>query len=405
VRSSSTKNRGRKLRLIARREYLINVRRRSFLYVTFGLPLLFLLMMALGVVSGEASQGDPASVGYVDQSGVLSGAVEDPGFRAFASLDEAGAALEARQIRGYFAVPADYRDSGRVELLYWDRQPNAGLQAAFDSFLRSNLVAGLAPDVATRLLDGPDDMEVRSIDGTRVMRGLGVASLVLPFALGLFFSFALMNASSYLLRAVADEKENRTVEIVATSVSPTQLVAGKAAGLIGVALTQIVLWALVVVGGVALASIWVDALAAIEISWRLVTVLVAYFVPLFVLAATLMIIVGVAVSDTRQGQAIAGGFSFLFLLPLFFSPLLGSNPDSPIMVVLTLFPTTSMLAIAVRWSATLVPLWQLITSWVLLAGCAAAGLWMAPRVFRQGMLRYGHRMRLRSVLRAARARA
>jgi ABC-2 type transport system permease protein len=74
------------------------------------------------------------------------------------------------------------------------------------------------------------------------------------------------------------------------------------------------------------------------------------------------------------------------------------------MVALTLFPTTSMLTVAVRWSATLIPTWQLIAGWLILAGSAAAGFWLAPRVFRQGMLRYGRRMRLGAVLRAMKVR-
>jgi ABC-2 type transport system permease protein len=393
-----------KLRLIARREYLTNVRRRSFLLVTFGLPLLVLAMMALSIVAGETGKGDPAGVGYVDQSGVISAAGENPGFRSFTSTEMARAALASGQIKAFYVIPLDYRDSGQVELFYWDRQPGAGLQSQFDSLLRSNLVTGLNPDIAARVLDGPSDLVVRSADGSQVMRGEGMASLIIPFVLGLFFSFGLMNASSYLLRAVSDEKENRTIEVVATSVSPKQLIAGKAAGLVGVALTQVVLWAVVVLGGVAVASIWVDSLAALELSWSMVAILVAYFVPLFTLAATMMISLGVAVSDTRQGQQIAGAFTFLFLLPLFFSPLLGSDPDGPLMVFLTLFPTTSMLTVAIRWSATLIPYWQLVAGWLILAGCAGAGLWSAPKVFRHGMLRYGRRMTLHSIFAAVRSR-
>jgi ABC-2 type transport system permease protein len=393
-----------KLRLIARREYVTNVRRKSFLYATFGMPLIILALMAISILGGEKGQGDATTVGYVDQSGVLAAAADNPGFRAFASDAEARAALEAKQIRGYYVIPQGYKGSGAAQLLYWDRQPSAGLQNKFSTYLKHNLVAGLPPDVATRALDGPDNLEVRSLDGKRVTQGEGLAALILPFVLGLFFSYGLMNASGYLLRAVADEKENRTIEVVATSVTPGQLITGKAVGLVGVALTQVLIWVAVVLGGVAVASIWVEALASIQISWHLVLLLVAYFVPLFTLAAAAMIMLGVAVSDTRQGQQVAASVSILFLLPLFFSPLLGSNPDGPLMIALTLFPTTSMLTVAVRWSATVIPLWQLIVSWLILAGCAATGLWMAPRVFRQGMLRYGHRMSLGAVLRAARTR-
>ncbi len=162
-----------------------------------------------------------------------------------------------------------------------------------------------------------------------------------------------------------------------TSVSPEQLIAGKAVGLVGVALTQVFLWALVVLGGLAVASNFADSLRGPNISWGLVAVLAVYFVPLFTLAAAMVVTLGVAVTDTRQGQQMAAVISFLFLLPLFFSPLLGSNPDGPLMVALTLFPTTSLLTIAIRWGATIVPLWQLILGlgdpgWV-------CGLWSLGR--------------------------
>jgi ABC-2 type transport system permease protein len=393
-----------KFRLIARREYSTNVRRRSFLLVTFGMPVLILALLALSIFASGTSRGKPADVGYVDQSGVLAAKAQDPGFRDFATEAQANAALQSGEITSFYVLSADYRTSGRLELIYWDREPSSPLQEQFDGFLRANLVAGLAPDVAERALDGPSDIVVRSLDGSRQMNGQGLVSLILPFVLGLFFSFGLMNASGYLLRAVSDEKESRTIEVITTSVSPGQLIAGKAVGLVGVALTQVFLWAIVVVGGVAIASLFVEQLAGFVISWSLIALLIAYFVPLFTFAATLMIMLGVVVSDTRQGQQIAGAVSLLFLLPLFFSPLLGSNPDGGFMVALTLFPTTSLLTVALRWAATVVPVWQVIAGWLILAACAAVSMWATPKVFRQGMLRYGQRMTLRSIAAAVRAR-
>jgi ABC-2 type transport system permease protein len=394
----------RKFRLIVRREYLKNVRRRSFLLATFGVPLLMFAMMGLSILAGDTSAGDVTTVGYVDQSGVLAGARENPGFRPLASIEAARAELEAGDIRAFYVISPEYVASGKTQLLYWDRQPTLRLQERFDSFLKANLVCGLALDVADRAVEGPGDVVVRSADGSREMHGGGLVTIILPFALGLFISFALMSAAGYLVRAVADEKESRTIEIMTTSVSPEQLIAGKTVGLVGVALTQVVLWAVVVLGGLAVASNFVDSLQGMEISASLVLVLAVFFVPLFTLAAGIVVILGVAVTDSRQGQQLAGAISILFLLPLFFSSLLGSNPDGPLMVALTLFPTTSLLTIAIRWGATVVPLWQLILSWVILTGCAGFALWAAPKVFRRGMLRYGQRMTLRSVFDAIRAR-
>jgi ABC-2 type transport system permease protein len=394
----------RRFRLIARWEYLKNVRRRSFLLVTFGFPLLIVAMMGLGILASDLSGGNAGAVGYVDQSGVLAAGRDDPGFRQFPSVEAATTGLESGDMRGIYVISPEYPASGKIQLLYWDRQPSVQLQERFDSFLRANLVSGLAPDVADRALEGPRDLVVRSADGSRETQGRGLAGIVLPFVIGLFLSFALLSAAAYLVRAVADEKESRTIEIMTTSVSPEQLIAGKAVGLVGVALTQIFLWAVVVLAGLTVASNFVDALNGIEISWSLVVVLVLYFIPLFTLAAAIVVTLGVALADSRQAQQLAGAISMLFLLPLFFSALLGSNPDSPLMVALTLFPTTSLLTVAIRWGATVVPLWQLVASWVILTGCAGLALWAAPKVFRRGMLRYGQRMTMRNIFEAIRAR-
>lgn len=390
--------------LIARHEYLRNVRRRSFLGATFGLPLFMIVMVAVSIVAGTLGAGEVSTVGYVDDSGLLASVEGNPGFRAFPSREDATAALRSRSIQAFYVVPTDYAHSGAVELVYWDRRPSERLSSKFDTFLREGLTKGLSPQVAARVLAGPAQPMVQTLDGSQRAGGDGLAVVLLPFAFGLFISFALMSASGYLMRAISDERENRTIEVMTTSVSPGQLVAGKAVGLVGVALTQVALWAVVAVVAFTVASHFVTGLAGVTIPWTLIGVLAAFFVPLFVLAASLVIMLGVVVTDSRQGQAVAGFIGLLFLLPLFFSFLLADQPNGSAMVALTLFPTTSLLSIAIRWGATTIPLWQAVTSWLILACCAGGLLWMAPRVFRRGMLRYGQRMSLRGLLDAARGR-
>jgi ABC-2 type transport system permease protein len=388
-----------KFYLIARREYLKHVRRRSFLLATFGLPVAILLMMALSVVVSDNAGGKIGSVGYVDESGVLASQKENPGFRTFSTVEAARAELVAGNIEALYILPEDYMSSGRVQLVYSESEPAKKVEQRFDSYLKANLVTALDPALAVRALDGPDGVVVRSVDGTRQSDSRGLIGIALPFAFGFFISFALMSASSYLLQAITDEKENRTMEVMVTSVSPNQFIGGKAVGVIGVALTQVLLWTVVVVGGLAVVSRFVDSLGGMSVPWSLMGVLALYLVPLLALASSMVLTLGVVSSDSTQDQQMAAGMSILFLLPLVFSPLLGTNPDGPAMVALTLFPTTAPLTIAARWGATVVPLWQLILSWVILAGCAGFGLWAAPRVFRAGMLRYGRRMSLLAVAR------
>ena len=118
-----------------------------------------------------------------------------------------------------------------------------------------------------------------------------------------------------------------------------------------------------------------------------------------------MIAVGSMVTETRQGQQIAGALNMLFTLPFFFVVVFFSAPNSPLATILTIFPTTSFLTIALRWSMTTIPLWEMIVGWVLVTVSAIFMVWAASRIFRVGMLRYGQRLDLKSMLRAVRTGA
>jgi len=119
----------------------------------------------------------------------------------------------------------------------------------------------------------------------------------------------------------------------------------------------------------------------------------------------MMITIGSMVTEMEHGQQISGLFNLLFTLPFFVFVLLISNPDHPILIALTLFPTTSMMTIAMRWGLTTVPAWQLALSFALLLGAGLASVWVASRVFRLGMLRYGQPLSFASLLKLLRPAA
>jgi ABC-2 type transport system permease protein len=171
-----------------------------------------------------------------------------------------------------------------------------------------------------------------------------------------------------------------------------------------VSLTQLGIWVLTVVIGLLIGARFLEPLRAARVPWDVLAIAILYFLPAYALVAGLMIAIGSAVTETRQGQQISGIFSLLFTMPFFFVALIMANPHSPAVVTLTLFPTTSLLTVTMRWGLTVIPIWQLIVSWTLLVGSAALSLWAAARVLRVGMLRYGQRLDLRGVIRALRAR-
>ena len=398
-----------KLWLVAKHEYLKMVRRRSFWLGTLGVPLLIVVVMAVSIAVAVGG-GDGKPLGYVDQAGLLADEIYPPDkgddfstMLAFPDEAAARAALENGDIQAFYIVPQDYMQSLQMTLYYWDDPPGEGPRDDFDDFMRANLASNLPGDVRQRLLEGID-LTMRSADGRREAVGGNLINFFMPFVAGMFFVFSVMASAGYLLQAVTDEKENRTVEIIFTSLTPEQIIGGKAVGLISVALSQLLVWVLTVVLGLIIGARFVELLRAIEVPWDFVLVVAVYFLPAYALIAGMMTAIGGMVTDMQQGRQISGVLNMLFVLPFFFTAMAFADPNSPILVALTLFPTTAFVTITLRWGATVIPAWQLILSWLLLVASAVLSVWASARVFRVGMLRYGQRLDFRAAFKVIRGR-
>src|SRR3989304_132524 len=207
----------RKLWIVAKNEYAKIVRKRSFLLGTLALPIFFIGIMVLSIVAAIGTDQQPG--GYVDQTGWRSATPAPPAdsaqrLKMLPFVDEAAAqtALQNKQIQAFYVLPKDYLQTGKIMAYGWDKEPSAAAQSDFRYFLRANLVTNLPQDVRQRALDGIN-LTARSADGAQEINGNAIINFFLPFALGLFFIMAVMNSATYLLQAVADEKENRTIEV------------------------------------------------------------------------------------------------------------------------------------------------------------------------------------------------
>ncbi len=394
-----------KLWLIARHEYKSTVRKRSFLVATLGIPLMILGVMAFTVFSSLGGQ-QQRPLGYVHHTAMLDASLaENEGakleIRAYAREDAARVALDKGELQAYYVVPADYLSSQQIKMFYDDQVPGELVQQRFDDFLRRNLVRNQPAAVQQRLLDGVN-LTIRSATGGRELEARGPLTIVLPFIIAFFFYFAVSSAGSYMLQAVASEKENRTVEVIATSCGPGPLIGGKAVGLMGVALTQIAIWALTGVLVAVVGAHFEPSLGVLQVPWDSITISLLFFLPTFALVAGLMTIVGGSVTELQQGQQVASIINMLFVFPTFLTAVFIAAPNSPLVVGLMMFPTTAFLTVVLRWSMTAIPLWQLALSWVILSAAAVGSFWAAARVFRMGMLRYGQRMSLPGVIAALR---
>jgi len=395
--------------LVARHEYQRFVRRRSFLFSLIGMPVFLILIMGVGALTALGG-GDGQTIGYVDQAGVLerqvlgTDAVE--GVRpeellAFETVEAGREALAEGRVAGLVVVPQDYLSERALLAYYEGDEPGNEVWSAFRSFIRASILSSENPQVAERVREGAE-LTVQSLLGDRKMAPGGFIDVLLPFVAGFFFIFAAITSGGYLLQTVSDEKENRTAEVLTTSVSTNQLIFGKALGLIGLASTQLLVWGFGVVAALVIGAQFLEPLAAVEIPWALLGVVVAFFVPSYLLVAGIMISIGSAFPEYKQSQQVVAIINIMFFIPFFLATILLGAPNGTLAVALSLFPTTAFLTIAMRWGAAVIPLWQLLSSWAILSATAGFSIWLAPKVFRAGMLRYGQRLDLRGSWRALR---
>jgi ABC-2 type transport system permease protein len=395
-----------KLWLVAANEFRRNVFKKSFIFALLSVPLIMAGSVGLGFLM-NALMTNKAPVGYVDHAGVLDGAVAPPASRfqtpvsfiAFETEDEARAALEAEDVQAYYVLPPDYLSTSQVALFYL-KEPGDNARSQFFEFMQINLLEGQPDDIALRIVQG-SEISTRTADGSREFLASGpTLGQVLPVALSMAFVFLLLMNSSYMIEAVVEEKENRTIEVLATSVSMTQMIVGKIAGIIAVSLVLFLVWALVGVIAVAIAATAFDLrwFQNLSVEWGSLLAIVAVLLPSYVLSTALMVAAGSTVNSVQEGQSMTGIMSILYMIPLYTLVMIGEKPGGTFATVLTLLPFTSLMTLGARLLFYVVPLWQIIVAVVVQTLSAAGALWLASRAFRLGMLRYGQRLRLGEIL-------
>jgi ABC-2 type transport system permease protein len=398
--------------LVAKHEYRRTVVRRGFVIATLAVPLGLALLVAFGIlVEGLGKSNLP--IGYVDHAGILepsqhatpsqiSQGVSERSlarFRAYADKEAAIAALEREEIQALFVLPSNYLQTLHTELYYLEDPPSEEAWGDFANLIRINLVTTLPAEIQSRVLEGAS-ITVHDIVSNREFGGSNVINIILPFVATFFFFFATMFAAGYMLGVVANEKENRTMEVMVTSVTPGQLIGGKTAGLLAASLTQLSIYVVAAVIGLKVAAPHIPELQQATVPWDYLGVMALFFLPSYALVAAVMVAIGGAVGELQQGQQVAGILNLFFMLPIFLLPVIFQDPSHPLVVAFSIFPTTSFLTISLRWGLGTVPLWQIGVSWVLLVATAILTVWAAARVFRVGMLRYGQPLSIRAAVAA-----
>jgi ABC-2 type transport system permease protein len=395
--------------IIIKHEYRKHVLRKGFLLALFSVPIWILVSIVFALIAVILTHnGTP--IGFVDHSGVLTNAVyppketsflNDPDIYPYSSEDSARKALDAGKIQAYYVIPRGY-PTDRTVKSYFLKQPKDPVNNHFETFMRMNMIKDLTPDQSTRLLNGTSIVTIALNGQNKDKTTADLFKIAAPILGAILLITAIFTSSGYLMQAIVDEKENKTMEILATSLSPGQIMSSKVIALISVGLTQVVVWALFGSLGIIVGQSTLPFMRAIQVDWGIIATILLMVLPTFIMVSALMTAIGATVTEASEGQQVSGLITLPVMLPFMLMGVILPNPNGPIALILSFFPLTAPMTILLRSAFSTVPTWQIIAVGVMLILFAGLSLWFAGRLFRAGMLRYGKRMSWKEVVRVFR---
>jgi ABC-2 type transport system permease protein len=350
----------------------------------------------------------PAVIGYVDQAGLIEAlpdGVSAAAVRAYPDEAAARVALAQGELSQYYLVPEDFLETGSLSVVTADFVLLDDIKAAgiFQRILNYNLLDGdgsLARLATRPILDL--HTTALEIDPTPVGQDQQMARLMVGYGTLFIFFFVLTMSSSFMLRSITKEKENRVVEVLLVSLRPPDLMVGKIIGLGLLALLQMTLWIagslLTLRRGSLLLTAFGDVLSdGVTLPQGFVAWAVLYFVLGYLLYSSLLGAIGALAPNSKE----TGSFTFLALLPLMLPVWLYTSffeaPHGTLAVVLSLIPLTAPTAMLPRLAGGGVPWWQPVTGALLLAVTAYGFALLAARFFRAGNLLSGASLSWRRV--------
>ena len=391
---------------VARYEYLHHVGNKRFWISLISVPLGFTLIFILSALLSRFSF-DTRPVGIVDQGNLIQlqpdnsakSTFFDPQIYLYVYPDEASAraAVDSSEIQGFAVLPEDY--ASRYQLTYWtNKQPESGVQSLISGFISKNLMVAENIDTAVlkRITEG-SSVVMQSLDGSQTSDGTGWHRIIVPIVVGMLNFIVVMSSGGYLLKALVEEKENRTIEIMLTSVPSREIMGGKIIGNLGVGLTQIAVWVLLlgVVGFFFRDKL--GFLTDINLSGGYLLISVALMILSFIFSAALMATIGAAMTSSEESQGIIGLMVLPMMFPFYFLTVFLSYPNGILARVLSFFPLSAPLALSLRMAFSSVSALEIGLVFVVIVFFTLFMFWLAGVVFKRGMLRYSKRLSLKEI--------
>ncbi|MDA0683325.1 MAG: ABC transporter permease [Bacteroidetes bacterium] len=419
--------------IVAKNEFLKRVKTRWFVFTTLLGPIVMVAFFTIiGFVSASAIEGGDQSILVLDETGRLGSSLSDPdGKLSFDVTDLPEDSLRARVLRGevngYLFLPSAVI-SGDQSAKYYSTEGGGVSSFNFDlrSIIRNTVrIARLEDqDVAPEVFEiinagvGLDSIKL-SDEGEEQGSSAGYA--IVGGIMGFLIYLTMLIYGSVVMQGVIQEKTNRVVEIIISSVRPFELLMGKVLGIGAMGLVQMSFWSILIAGGTifsgTIVSFFVDSaslnlpdtasqaevLDAVgfnvpDLGPEVFIFFVIYFLLGYLLFATLFAGIGSAVEQQQDAQSLMIPVMMPIIVSIIFLQAVIEAPNSTLSLALSLIPFTSPIPMVVRIAMIDVPWWQIGLSLSLLAGTFVGAVWVSSRIYRVGILSYGKKPSLKEII-------
>ncbi len=429
-----------KILLVAKREFLSRVQKKTFLLATIGLPVLIFGIYAMIIYFTVDGGKTKDKVAIVDEVGLFANGLDSNKAKLFfivqnESADTYKNKFEKEGYEGYLSVPKTFDVNKGDSLKYYGKSQlgmvqKAALEKMINDAIFSRRLA--ASNISSKQVDSAkSDVQLKTvtIENGKEKTGSVEAATLIAFVVGILTYMLIFIYGQMVVMGVMEEKTNRIAEVIVSSMKPFQLMMGKILGIGSVGLVQFGIW-IVLMGvlqfllpvifpklaedmmgqatsGADMTQVKSAGVAMLFESLKTVPMAkVAICFPLFFLGgymqySSLFAAVGSTVNDSPQE---AQQLTLPLTLPIIFSMVIMMKavqaPNSGLAIFGSMFPLTSPIVMMARVPFD-IPTWQIVLSLVLLIASFIGTTWLAGKIYRVGILMYGKKTTWKEMLKWA----
>jgi ABC-2 type transport system permease protein len=415
----------KKMLLVVRREYLDRVKKKSFLIGTILGPVLMALLIFAPALLFKFSPETQTSISVMDFTGEVYEQMEaslvdtlEDGTAKFAlrraeadstileeTLRVLNLEVEEDAIDGYVIIPADIIESGKATF-YGKRIGDIKTIERFENALSGVVIGmrlssrGLDYDEVQKLVNEVDLETMQVTDGGTERKGGFDFVFMSSYLFIMMLYMTILMWGVAVQRSIIEEKNNRVIEVLLSSLRPSDLMFGKIFGIGAVGLTQYAIWGLfgtlMTAYGLAMGGPVAEIVS--NLSFATLGFFILYYVLGFLFYATLFAGIGSVCNTDQEAQQMQSPVVLCLVFTLLIPMMVVQRPDSIFSTVVSLIPMFTPIVMFMRTNVLMPPLWQIALSIVIMIVSIRIAGGLAAKIFRTGILMYGKKPDARELL-------